>query len=196
MFVCFEVSFAAFRPGERGVERAASAGVVGWIFGAFIKDHDDVGAEGDLDFDGAFGGKEMAAAIEVRAEVDAVGRDLAQFVEAEDLEAAGVREHGAGPADEPVQAAHAPDEFVAGAQVEVVSIAENDPRTQGLEDVLRDSLDGTDSADGHEDRCLHSRLAGCMRQVHAAAACSAELGIDGVGKGHIGDCIGSAGTLN
>ena len=68
-----------------------------------------------------------------------------------DLEAAGVREQGARPTHEFVQAAHAADGFVAGAEIEMVCVAENDFRAERFERVLRDGFDGALRADGHED---------------------------------------------
>ena len=85
------------------------------MFDAFVEDHGDVGAEGDLHGDGVFGREEVFAAVEVRTELDAVRGDLAQLGERKDLEAAGVGEHGARPAHELVHSAHTLDEFVAGA---------------------------------------------------------------------------------
>ena len=88
-----------------------------------------------------FGSEEVAAAVEVRAEADAVVSDLAQRAEREDLKAAGVGEQGARPTDEAVQPAHAADGLVAGTQVEVIGVAENDLRAERFEHVLRDGLD-------------------------------------------------------
>ena len=85
------------------------------------------------------------------AEADAFVGDFAELAERENLEAAGVGEHGAGPADEAVQAAHAADGFVAGAEVEVVGVAEDDLGAEDFEDVLGDGFDGAGGAHGHED---------------------------------------------
>ncbi len=52
--------------------------------------------------------------------------DLAQAGEAEDLEAAGIGEDGVGPGHEAVQSAELADEFVAGAQVEMIGVGEED----------------------------------------------------------------------
>ncbi len=138
-------------PGHGEAEAFLGAGTLGGIFGALVEGHGDVGAEGDLDVHGVLGGEEVAAAVEMRAEAHAFVADLAQGAEAEDLKASGVSEHGAGPADEAVQSAHAADGFVAGAQVEVIGVAEDDFGAQGFEDVLGNGLDGAGGADGHED---------------------------------------------
>ena len=68
-------------------------------------------------------------------------RHLAQLAQAEDLKAAGVGQHGSRPTDEAVQPAHAPDGLVAGPQVEVIGVAQNDLRAQRFEHILRDGLD-------------------------------------------------------
>jgi hypothetical protein len=97
------------------------------------------------------GSEEVRTAVEVGAEADALVGDFAERAEREDLEAAGVGEHGARPTDEAMQAAHAADGFVAGAQVEMVGVAEDDFCAEGLERVLGDGFDGSLRADGHED---------------------------------------------
>ena len=68
---------------------------------------------------------------------------LRSAVEREDLEAAGVSEHGARPTDEAMQAAHAANGLVAGTQIEVVGVAEDDFGAERFEGVLRDGLDGS-----------------------------------------------------
>src|SRR5205823_1379594 len=75
---------------------------------ALVKDHCDVGAEGDLHVHRVLGREEMFAAVEVRAKLHAVGGHFAQLAQAEDLEAAGVGEHRPVPAHKAVHAAHAP----------------------------------------------------------------------------------------
>ena len=63
-------------------------------------------------------------------------------------------------------AAHAADGFVAGAQIEVIGVAEDDFGAEGFERVLRDGFDGAGGADGHED----GRFDGGMGQSDATAA--------------------------
>ena len=56
--------------------------------------------------------------------------------------------------------------FVAGAQVEMIGVAEDDFRAEGFEHILRDGFDGALRADGHED----GRFDGLMREDETAAA--------------------------
>ncbi len=138
-----EVIERAARPGHGEAEALFGAGPIGRILGALVESHANVGAESDLHIDGMLGGEKVRTAVEVRAEADAVVGDFAQRVEGEDLEAAGVSEHGARPTDEAMQAAHAADGFVAGAQIEVIGVAEDDLGAEGFERVLGDGFDGS-----------------------------------------------------
>ena len=101
----------------------------------------------------------MQTPVEVRAKADAFVCDLAQLSQTVNLKAAGVSKQGLRPTHEAVQAAHATDGFVAGAQVEVIRVTENDLRAEVFDDVLRDCLDGARSAHGHKDGRL-DRLMG------------------------------------
>ncbi len=97
-----EVRERAARPGHGEAKAFFSATARGRILGALVEGHDDVGAESYLNFDRMLGSKSVRTPVEVRAELDAVFRDLAERVEREDLEAAGVSEYGARPTDETV----------------------------------------------------------------------------------------------
>src|SRR5579872_870529 len=106
----------------------------------------------------------------MRTELHAFVCDLAKLREAVDLEAAGVGEQAAWPADEFVQAAHAADRFVAGTEIEMVGVAENDLCAEGFEDILHDGLDGARSADRHEDWGFDD-LMGEMQSSAPSAVC-------------------------
>ena len=176
-----EVIEGAARPGHGEAKALFGAGARGGILGALVKSHADVGAEGDLNIDGMLGSKRVRTAVEVGAEADAVIGDFAERVERKDLEAAGVGEQGARPAHEAVQAAHAADGLVAGAQVKVIGVAEDDFRAEGFEHVLRDGFDRSLGADGHED----GGFDGLMREDEAgAAAAGVGCGEELEGRGH------------
>jgi hypothetical protein len=87
--------------------------------------HHHVGAEVALDLHHALGGEAERRAGDVAAEVDAVLVDAPHPLEREDLEAARVGEDGPVPRHEAVEPAELADERVAGAQVEVVGVAED-----------------------------------------------------------------------
>jgi hypothetical protein len=71
-----------------------------------------------------------------------------------------------GPTDEAVQAAKTADELVAGAQIEVIGVAEDDFRAERFQRVLRDGLDRAGGAYRHEDRGLY----GAVGQIKASTA--------------------------
>lgn len=116
--------------------RKISFGGVGG--GAFVKSHDDVGSEIVLDFDGVLGSEIVSGAVEMGLELNAVFVDLDAGFEAgvfvkifflregKNLIAAGVGENGPVPIHPFVEAAHFFDETVAGAEVEMISVCEDD----------------------------------------------------------------------
>jgi len=64
-----------------------------------------------------------------------------------------------------MEAAHAADGIVTGAQVEVIGVAEDDFGAERFEDVLRYGFDGAGCADRHKD----GRFDRGMRQNDASA---------------------------
>ncbi|SPF44226.1 conserved hypothetical protein [Candidatus Sulfopaludibacter sp. SbA4] len=94
----------------------------------------------------------MQIAIEVRLEDDAVLGDLAKAAEAEDLKAPRIGEDGVGPGHEAVQPSHLADELVAGAQVEMVGVGQQDFHAEVFGEIaLGETFDGGLRAYGHED---------------------------------------------
>eukprot|EP00456_Euglypha_rotunda_P050579 TRINITY_DN40712_c0_g1_i1.p1 TRINITY_DN40712_c0_g1~~TRINITY_DN40712_c0_g1_i1.p1 ORF type:complete len:123 (-),score=17.50 TRINITY_DN40712_c0_g1_i1:313-681(-) len=94
----------------------------------------------------------MFISVEVGMEYHAFLGDLPYLAETEDLEATGVGQNGARPADVFVQAAEIANQFMAWAQVEVVGIRQNDFGVQILFQLRRgQAFDGSLGADGHEN---------------------------------------------
>ena len=174
--VSAEVINGSARPGHGETQALLCAVAVGRIFGALIEGHRDIGAERDLHIHGMFRREEVAASIEMRAEVNSLVGDFAQTTEAEDLEAARVGQHGARPTDKAVQTAHAADRLVSGTQIEVVGVAKNDLGPEGFDGVLGNGFDGSSGADGHEDR----RIDGLMGQMDLRAAAARVGRLDNV----------------
>ena len=98
--------------------------VADWILGALVEHHQDVAAEGQLHVDGGFGRERVQVAVQMRLEDDALLGDFPQAAQAEDLEAAGIGEDGAGPRHEAVQPAQLADQFVPGPQKEMIGIGQ------------------------------------------------------------------------
>ncbi len=82
------------------------------------------------------GREAVVRAVEVALEGDAVVVDLAQLAERHDLEPARVGQDRPVPGHEAVQAAEAGDALVAGPQVEVVRVGQDD-RGAGLAEIVR-----------------------------------------------------------
>jgi hypothetical protein len=91
----------------------------------------DVDAESVLDLHADLRGEQTPGAVEVRAELRALLAEPAQLGQAEDLEAAGVRENGPVPRHEPVESAHVAHQLVAGTQEQVIRIGEDDLGARG-----------------------------------------------------------------
>ena len=77
--------------------------------------------------------EQMRVAVEMRAEQHALFGDLAQAVQTEDLESAGIGEDRPRPGHELVQSAEPADGFVPGTQIEMIGVAENDLRVEIVE---------------------------------------------------------------
>jgi hypothetical protein len=140
-----------------------------------------------LDIDGAFRREEVRVAIEVGVEEHALFADFAEFVETEDLEAAGIGEDGAGPGHKFVETAEAFDAFVAGAKEEVVRVGEDDFGVEIVDEIAwRQAFDCALGADGHEDGGFDGAVGG-VEEASARAGLGAggldfeaEGGKDGV----------------
>ena len=162
---------AALEPADRALRRFLGIVVVGRIRHALIEGHDDVRTKRHLDFHRDLRREELLRSVDMRTERHAFLRDLAQVAEAEDLEPAAVRQDGAVPVHELVQAAGLADEVHARAQEEMIRIRENDARAEIAQLIRRDALDGRLRADRHEDWCREA----AVRRVDDARACSRAL---------------------
>src|ERR1700722_4384046 len=100
---------------------------------ALVEDHRDVRSELRLDVGRLLRSQRMRRAVEVRAEVRALLVDRAPVGQAEHLVTAAVGEDGLAPADEAMQAAATRDQIVAGAEVEVIGVAEQDLGAEAVE---------------------------------------------------------------
>jgi hypothetical protein len=125
--------------------RDAGGGVAGGVLETFVEDHHDVRSEGDLNIDGRFGSEQVLVAVQVRAKDDAGFGDFAQRAQAEDLETAGIGKDRPGPAHEFVEAAKSPDGFVAGPEIQMIGIAEEDFSVEIVEDAQTRRNDGRES---------------------------------------------------
>src|SRR6266446_2867289 len=147
------LKIVASAPGPRGGSCDGSFGVVArrGRFDTFIEDHGDIRAEGELNLYGFFRGEEMLRTVEMRAEAHAFVGHFSKRGETEDLVAAGIGKDGAGPGHELVQAAELAHKFVAGTQIKMIGIREDDFRAEVFERFLGERFDGGLGANGHEE---------------------------------------------
>src|SRR2546426_2022646 len=103
-------------------------------------------------FDGLYRREEVFRAVEMRAETPAFGGDFTQIRKTEDLIPSRVGENRMGPGHELVQTAELADEFVAGSQIEMIGIREDNFGAELLERFLTQALNGRGGADGQEER--------------------------------------------
>ena len=99
--------------------------------------------------------------------------DRAPRGQAEDLVAAAVGQDRPRPADERVEAAAPRDEVVAGPQIEMIGVAQENVGAELLEIAVHDALDGALRADRHEGRRLNVAVRG---RHHAAAGAAIRVG--------------------
>ena len=107
-----------------------------------VERHGDVGAQGPLDFHGPLGRKEPGASVDVAGELDARLGNGPEGFEREDLKAARVGQHRFGPGGEFVETTQHRHHVLAGAEMQVVGVAENDPGPAPLD------LGRVEAADG------------------------------------------------
>ncbi len=146
---------------------------------ALVEAHGDVRAERALDAHRDLGREALGGAVVDGAERDAVVVDPRRVEQREDLEAARVGEQGARPAHEAVQAAELLDQLLAGPQVQVVGVAEDDLRAERLELERVERLHRGLRADRHED----GGLDGAVRELERGGARRAVDGVEHEGAG-------------
>ena len=143
---------AAVEPALGKPKAVLGVGVVALARRTLVERHDDVGTDDALDVHHALGGEDVLRTVDVGSKLAALLRELADAREGEDLEAAGVGEDRAVPTVEAMEATSGPEHLAAGAEVEVVGVAQDD---LGLHLLLEfaevDSLHAAHRAHGHED---------------------------------------------
>src|SRR5579884_778357 len=182
MLMRLKIILGTLCPSQRHLHGSPYPVPLRWMFRAFIKSHDDVCPQRNLDFHGPFRRKQVRCAVNMRAKTHAFLAHFAQLAQAEYLEAAGIRKQSAVPAHKSVQPPHFAHQLMPRPQIKMISIAQNDLRAQILQNILRDGLYGSRRAHRHKSgslyrtmRSLNARQSGrtglslnCERQGHAS----------------------------
>src|SRR5581483_7927020 len=154
---------------------------------AFIQNHGDVRTQRELNFRGALRRQEMLRAVQVRTEPDALVGNLSKLGETEDLIAARIREDRAVPGHEAVQAAERADQFMPGAQIQMIRVGEDELRAKFLERFVAQPFDRGLRADGHKD----GRFDGTVRSREHTAAGAGAVGLQHLeGEAHLSSVSG------
>ena len=151
---------APARPAQRALPALRGVIVFARIRRAFVEQHADVRAERRLDFHRGLRPDETRRSVEMTLKMHAFLRDLAQLREAENLEAARVREDRPIPRHEAMQPAEMPDDLDAGPDEKMVGISENDLRAELPQFLRRHGLHRGLRPDRHEDRRLNDAMRG------------------------------------
>ena len=159
------------------------------ILNALVQAHNDVGAQALLVGYGQFRGEDVLAAVDVGAEADVVVVHPPEGAHAEGLESTTVGKNRTRPPHELVQAAQSIDRFHPGAQVQVVSVAQDNLGAQVHNLVGRQGLDGGLGSHGHEDGCFY----GAVGRGESAGSCPAVPMLDLEGEGGCGHDASLAG---
>ena len=147
-------------PARRPRHRRLEAAPLGGERRTVVEGHGDVAAERLLDRHAALGRHHQQAAVQVRAEGDAVLGEGASVAQAEDLEAAAVGQERARPVHEAVQAAEPSDHLLARPQGQVVGVPQNHVEAQVLHVLRSQALDRPGRAHRHERRRLDRAVRG------------------------------------
>ena len=142
----------ALRPAHRQAHGFFDLGLGRGQRRAFVETHDDIRAQQLLDFHAAFRRQHMLAAINMAGKAHALFGQLAQRGKAHDLKPAAVRQDRALPVHELVQAAQPGDAFGAGAQHQVIGIAQQDVGARGAHAFGHHGLHRSGRAHRHEGR--------------------------------------------
>ena len=139
----------------RDLERRARRRFIRGRGDALIERHHDVAADRLLRLDADLRAEQDRLPVEIALENRALLAHRARMRQRENLEPAGVGQHRAFPAHEPVDAADAPEDFRPRPQQQVIGIREQDLRARILERLRELRLHRGLRADRHEERRLH-----------------------------------------
>ena len=167
MFQAGHLGLAAQQPAGGAGTAVFGVIILGRVFDALVKGHGDGGAQVCLDLHALLRAHKDLVAVQVGMEGHALLGNVAQLGQAEYLKAAAVGQNGAVPAGKLVQAAHIGHDLVAGAQMQVVGVAQHDLGADILEvKGGKAALDGAGSGDIHKRRGLY----GAVHRFKDAAA--------------------------
>ena len=154
-------NLTAFQPAGRSFAAGFGVIVLGGVLHAFIKGHGDGRAKVCLNLHAFFRAHKDAVAVQMGGKGHALFGDLAQLGQTEHLKSTAVRQDGAVPAGKFVQTAHIGYQLVAGAEMQVVGVAQHDLCANVFQVLSRQpALDGTGGGHVLKSGRLHRAMHG------------------------------------
>jgi len=114
------------RPPDGALHALARILAADRVLRAFVERHQDIAAVSQLHIHRGFRSKRVQIAVQMRPEYHAVIGDFPHPAQAEDLEAARIREDGVGPRHEAVQPTQPADGLMPRAQIQMVGVGQQD----------------------------------------------------------------------
>ena len=154
-------NLTAFQPTGRSFAAGLGIIVLCGVLYAFIKGHGDGRTKVCLDLHALFRSHKDAVAVQMGGKGHALFGDLAQLCQTEYLKSTAVGQNGAVPAGKFVQTAHIGYQLVAGAQMQVVGVAQHDLCANVFQVLSRQpALDGTGGSHVLKSGRLHRAVHG------------------------------------
>src|SRR5690554_743635 len=129
--------------------------------GTLIKSHYNAGPNGSLNIDHSFGCKGMPGAVDVRLKGGPLFPEFASVTQRKNLKAATIGQYGLIPPIKTVQATGLAQDLQAGAQIKVISIAQDNLGPYGgLQIAHLNTLNRTNRTHRHKNRRLNTAMIG------------------------------------
>ena len=163
----------ALEPAGRSLTGGFGVVVLRRVFNALVKSHCDSRSKVRLNLHAFLGSHKNLSSVNVGVEENALFLDFTQFGEAENLKSAAVGEYRLVPVHKLVQTAQLVDDFVTGANVQMICVAKLDLRFKFIFQVDRGNaaLYRRACANVHKHRGLYRSVNG----LELSAPCSALL---------------------
>ena len=150
-----KVSLRTPRPPQRHLHRLPHPLPLRRILRALVERHNNVRAQPDLYLHRPLRTKKVRRPIQVRPERHSLLRHLPQIAKTENLKPARVGKDRPLPRHEAVQPAHPPHHLHPRPQIKMISVPQQNPDPQLLQQILRHTLNRPQSPHRHKHRRLH-----------------------------------------
>ena len=126
------VVLASLEPSSGPLQRTRHVRLLRLVLHAFVEGHDNICPQRILDVDGRFRSHHVFGTVDIGFEGNSFLCDFTEFTQGKNLEAAAVRENRAIPVHELVKSAGLSNDILAGSQIEMIGVSQNDFGAGGL----------------------------------------------------------------